>query len=203
MITYNSSIVLVNELIFFLVFACLSLAIAVTPCSIIFRWQIRQGLTAILIGWFLLFGLWYSAFYLQQDSNFLILILGVIFLGDTAAYLFGKKFGKNKMLPSVSPGKTWEGFLGSIVVALMFCLLLSVSLSHSLSVVDIAFLGCISIILIILGVMGDLFISLVKRQNGKKDTGIILPGHGGILDRVDSMIFSLPFSFLLVSGISW
>jgi phosphatidate cytidylyltransferase len=119
-------------------------------------------------------------------------ILGLMLLiwaSDTGAYIAGKNFGKHKLLERVSPGKTWEGWAGGT--------LLAIGVGYGLSVFfqDLALYQWLSIAVIvsIFGVLGDLVESLLKRSLGVKDSGTLLPGHGGILDRFDSLILAIPF----------
>jgi len=123
------------------------------------------------------------------------LIIGVfvlIWVNDSFAYLVGKAIGKNKLFPSVSPKKTIEGFLGGFIFALIAAYLLSLS-GNELTSIQWLILAAV---LVITGTIGDLVESKFKRLAGVKDSGAILPGHGGLLDRLDSLIFAAPFAFL-------
>ncbi len=137
---------------------------------------------------------------------FLILTLGFAWGGDTSAYFAGRAFGKRKLAPVVSPHKTVEGAIGGVIGSVLVGELITVlyinvfNFSSSLNVklgyyLAIALLG---IVAAVLGICGDLFASAVKRQNGIKDYGTIFPGHGGILDRFDSVIFIAPLVELVV-----
>ena len=119
------------------------------------------------------------------------LLLGFFLLqwsNDTGAYLVGSLFGKNKMTPEISPNKTWEGAIGGFVLSLIVAYVISYftcsSLVHWLA---------ISTIVVVFGTIGDLTESRIKRTCGVKDSGSIMPGHGGILDRFDGVLFSAPF----------
>lgn len=120
----------------------------------------------------------------------------IIWVNDSFAYLVGKNFGKHKLLERISPKKTIEGFLGGFVFSLIAGYLLAI-FSETLSVVIWL---TISVIMSIFGTLGDLIQSKFKRQAGVKDSGTIMPGHGGIFDRLDSIIFASPFlyAFLLI-----
>ncbi len=113
-------------------------------------------------------------------------------LYDTAAYLYGKQFGKNKFFERISPKKTWEGTLAGVLVAFLTTAALSWLFT------DISYLNwlILTFIVIIFGTLGDLVESLIKRGLHVKDSGSILPGHGGILDRFDTMLISAPFVFI-------
>ena len=116
----------------------------------------------------------------------------IIWLNDTFAYLTGKLFGRHKMFESVSPNKTWEGSLGGFVFGLAGAYLISLVATN----MDLfQWLG-LAFVTIVLGTFGDLFESLLKRRANLKDSGKIIPGHGGLLDRLDSILISSPFVFL-------
>lgn len=124
------------------------------------------------------------------NPKILISILILIWANDTFAYLVGKNFGKNKLFPSVSPKKTIEGFLGGM----LFTIISSVLLSKFYIESNILYIWIvIAIIVSIFSTLGDLIQSKFKRVAGVKDSGKIMPGHGGILDRLDSIIFVIPF----------
>ncbi len=121
-------------------------------------------------------------------------IIGIVLLiwtNDTFAYLTGAQFGKHKMFPEVSPKKSWEGFVGGTIMTLVIAWLLSMWLT-TLTLRDWIALALIASII---GTIGDLFESMIKRNLGIKDSGNIMPGHGGFLDRFDAFIFCIPFVF--------
>jgi phosphatidate cytidylyltransferase len=123
------------------------------------------------------------------------IILGFFFLlwtSDTGAYLVGISLGKHRLFPRISPKKSWEGFFGGLV----FTLIVSWVISKYFTVISLTDWVIIALIIGIFGVLGDLIESLLKRSFDTKDSGNILPGHGGILDRFDSVIFSAPLVFL-------
>jgi phosphatidate cytidylyltransferase len=112
---------------------------------------------------------------------------------DTGAYAFGRTMGRHKLYPKVSPGKTWEGFFGGMIVATALALAAKATFFPSLSWIDAIALG---IPTSILGPIGDLSESMIKRAYGVKDSGKLIPGHGGLLDRVDALLFNAPFIYL-------
>ncbi|EJF08600.1 CDP-archaeol synthase [Pontibacter sp. BAB1700] len=118
----------------------------------------------------------------------------LIWSSDTGAYIAGKNFGRNKLFERISPGKTWEGWAGGAILTVLVGWLLSMFF-HDLELYQ--WIG-VAIIVSVFGVLGDLVESLLKRSLGVKDSGTLLPGHGGILDRFDSLILAVPFivSFL-------
>lgn len=121
----------------------------------------------------------------------LMFVLLLTIGNDFMQYVFGKTFGKHKIIPHVSPNKTWEGFFGGVLSSTIFSILLAPFLTP-LSLGQSCFVG---VILAIAGFLGDVTMSAVKRDIGVKDTGTLLPGHGGILDRLDSLIFTAPLFF--------
>ena len=134
----------------------------------------------------------------------LLMILGLIWISDTAAYLAGRTWGRRKLAPSISPGKTWEGVaggaIGCVIYAIIWALYDPDLRTRVQGVVWILFLAG-TLLLCALGVVGDLFESALKRQAGAKDSGKLLPGHGGVLDRIDSATAALPVALLLVQAI--
>jgi len=137
------------------------------------------------------FGLLHKIAYLPEYYTWepILGLMLLIWAADTGAYIAGKNFGKNKLLERVSPGKTWEGWVGGTILTL------AVAYGLSLYLQDLALYQWIGIgvIVAIFGVLGDLVESLLKRSLGVKDSGTLLPGHGGILDRFDSLIMAIPF----------
>jgi phosphatidate cytidylyltransferase len=134
----------------------------------------------------------------------LLMVLGLIWISDTGAYLAGRACGRRKLAPSISPGKTWEGVaggaIGCIIYAIIWALFDPDLRPRVQGLAWIAFLAG-TLLLCALGVVGDLFESALKRQAGAKDSGKLLPGHGGVLDRIDSATAALPVALLLVQAI--
>ena len=118
-------------------------------------------------------------------------LMVLIWLADSAAYFTGKAFGRHKLAPVLSPGKTLEGVAGGVVAAALVGILLFLYLGHS-SVTALALAAGIALVTGLVSVGGDLFESMVKRRAGEKDSGRLLPGHGGVWDRVDSLVSSSP-----------
>jgi phosphatidate cytidylyltransferase len=126
----------------------------------------------------------------------LLLSLALIWVADTAAYFAGRRFGRRKLAPSISPGKTWEGAWGALAAVLAYavlCRVFNVQLSAVTGPLWMAYLAAVAA-LCVLSILGDLFESALKRQAGAKDSGTLLPGHGGVLDRIDSATATLPFA---------
>lgn len=116
----------------------------------------------------------------HANLNILLSVFAIVWTGDIAAYFVGKKFGKHKIAPSISPGKSWEGLAGSIIASAAIAAWLG-----SVAPVPHAILGAT---LAIVGLLGDLFESALKRRAGVKDSGTLIPGHGGLFDRVDALL---------------
>ena len=144
--------------------------------------------------------------------SFILLILCFAWGGDTCAYFAGRAFGKHKLCPVVSPKKTVEGAIGGVLGTMVFGVVATIIYSMAANRMEaftrsnigvsmyfiIALLGCIAAVL---GIYGDLFASVVKRQCGIKDYGTIFPGHGGILDRFDSVMFIAPFVTMVITAV--
>lgn len=122
-----------------------------------------------------------------------MLALTVTWLGDTGAYASGRMFGRHKLYELVSPKKTWEGAAGGMLASVGAAFLARATYLPALGVRDAIVIGVVGSVL---GVVGDLCESLLKRSFGVKDSGRILPGHGGMLDRVDALMFVAPFIYL-------
>jgi phosphatidate cytidylyltransferase len=157
----------------------------------------------ILIGWLILIPTWVAitgirsigiALDFFRGSSLLLFVLCIVWAADTGAFISGKLFGKHKLCPHVSPKKTWEGVIGgallaSLVVYIAFDLL-AIPESQQFELIILA------IVLVIFSVIGDLTESIFKRLSGVKDSGNILPGHGGILDRIDALTSAMPLALL-------
>jgi len=131
----------------------------------------------------------------QLSPIVLLIVIATVSLSDSAAYFGGKKFGRHKLAPTVSPGKTWEGVFTAIAVVAIYALVVSLYFEPKLGIL----LGLIS--LVAWSVMGDLFESKLKRKAKMKDSGNLLPGHGGILDRIDGMMPAATLAFFYISVI--
>jgi len=168
--------------------------ICIAPLFLIYKIHLKNFFLSSLIGWMLVMPLIISLNYLIQLSPWaVLLVLTTIWLADSGAYFFGKQFGKRKLAPSISPGKTWEGFIGALFVISLF----SITLTYFGFVNSYASILFFNLILL-LSVEGDLFESFIKRMAKVKDSGDLIPGHGGVLDRIDSLCSSLPLATLIL-----
>ncbi len=125
----------------------------------------------------------------------LLFVLIIVWVADIGAYFAGKRFGKVKLAPKISPGKTWEGVFGGLVAVAVLALIRARWLE-----IDIAVLLPFCLAVAIISIVGDLTVSMFKRNAGVKDSGRLFPGHGGVLDRIDSVTAAAP---LFALGISW
>ena len=135
---------------------------------------------------------------LLKDSYPSILLTAVvaIWANDTGAYIVGSRIGKNRLFPSLSPKKSWEGFFGGMLFSVISTTLLAYFLD--VTMFDVTEGIILGILISVFATWGDLFESMLKRNAGVKDSGSLIPGHGGILDRIDSMLFVIPITTLLV-----
>jgi phosphatidate cytidylyltransferase len=181
----------------FLVFApLLPFWLLLVPLWLRRLWPLPSGPWGWLLGWVILAPTGLAAIELHRASP--NLLLGAILLAvvaDSGAYFTGRLFGKRKLAPAVSPGKTWEGAFGAAAAVALFALAVSAGFPT-------CGLGCLggleltALVLFVASVLGDLFESHAKRQAGVKDSGDWLPGHGGVLDRADSLSAVLPLAYL-------
>ncbi|WP_225744138.1 phosphatidate cytidylyltransferase [Marinilactibacillus sp. Marseille-P9653] len=141
-------------------------------------------------------GTGFHSFILTRENNLHLLILSliIIYSTDTGAYLVGRKIGKHKLAPSISPNKTVEGSIGGVVISLLISIIYLLFFPSAYSLIVVIPL---IVILSVAGQIGDLIESAIKRHFGTKDSGNILPGHGGIFDRFDSLIFVLSVIFIM------
>lgn len=155
---------------------------------------INNKFVMAMLGLLLITSLWLALICAKgADPWLLLVLLATIWIADTAAYFAGKNFGKHKLAPTISPGKTWEGVAGALIAVSLFGAVLYFGFGFKqLAVFPVLWITTI------LGVAGDLFESMIKRQAMLKDSGSLLPGHGGILDRIDGIIPSLPIAILMI-----
>lgn len=132
----------------------------------------------------------------QYNGLLLLAIFIFIWVNDTGAYLVGSRWGKRKLAPNISPKKSVEGSIGGLLLVLLSAVILRLLLFPELSWLSILLIAAV---VAIFGTIGDLFESSLKRQAGVKDSGKLIPGHGGILDRIDSLLLAVPAVYLLLA----
>ncbi len=208
-----------NRLLYGIIFVCiLCFGTSYSPlsCSILFAtiglicfyemWQLRIGKTKILallyvsspfiliqiLIWYYL-SVDYGDIHIWGGSEIILQILFVTWTFDSFAYIIGVKFGKNKILPSISPKKSWEGFIGGMIITIILTFLYYQYNEESF----INYL-LMAIIIPFLATLGDFIESAYKREAGVKDSGNLIPGHGGMLDRMDSLLITISFSAIII-----
>jgi len=172
-------------------------------------WSSHRSIRGVF-GWLTLVPTW-LAFIVIRSSEYqidtyhgaqlIMFLFLMVWSADIGAYFVGKAFGKHKLMPNVSPGKTMEGFIGGVVIACLLVALAGMSMGWELE--QFYLVIPITILITTVSVLGDLNESMFKRQAGIKDSGSILPGHGGILDRIDSLTATAPIYALCYALIGW
>lgn len=171
--------------------------LVVAPFWMALRWQVRRPLPMALVGWAVLVPTGLALMDLRAYSPWLLLgLMALVWIADSAAYFAGRRFGKHKLAPSISPGKTWEGVIGALVAVSVYVVLAWSLSSYSRFLMFAPNVLIASWCWVGLAVLGDLFESAIKRQAGVKDSGALLPGHGGLLDRIDALTSTLPLAAL-------
>jgi phosphatidate cytidylyltransferase len=170
----------------------------IAPPWVALRWPPKSQAALAIVGWIVLIGVWLALVELQARSPWLVLAaMAIVWIADTAAYFAGRAYGKRKLAPLVSPGKTWEGVFGGLAAVAVYALALvplagAAGFRGTISAATIALWIAFALVLAAVSVVGDLFESLLKRYAGVKDSGHLLPGHGGVLDRTDALLAAMP-----------
>ena len=171
--------------------------LAIVPTWLLAGWRVKQPLLMSLVGWAVLIPTWLAMLDLRGDHPWWLLgMMCLVWVADIAAYFTGRRFGKHKLAPSISPGKTWEGVIGAMLGVSLYVIVAwsfseyRIPILPALLVASWCWVG--------LAVIGDLFESAIKRQAGVKDSGALLPGHGGLLDRIDALTATLPLAALAI-----
>jgi phosphatidate cytidylyltransferase len=134
----------------------------------------------------------------DQGPRWVLFLLFLIWFADSGAYFAGRQWGKTKLAPQVSPGKTWEGVMGALTVCTLFAFGFGGYIGLQGAVLASFTLVCL--VTVLFSIAGDLLESLLKRHHGVKDSGALIPGHGGVLDRIDSLLAAAP---VFVFGLRW
>jgi phosphatidate cytidylyltransferase len=177
--------------------------VVIAPAWLYFGWRIESKIVLSLVGCVALIATWVAVVQLQARSPALLLaLMAIVWVADTAAYFAGRRFGRRKLAPSISPGKTWEGVYGALVAVAVYALALlpfAERAGYSDPLLPAGAIAWVALVLALAGVsiVGDLFESQLKRHRGVKDSGKLLPGHGGVLDRIDALMAALPPAALI------
>lgn len=192
-VIYVFDLLSVSLLMSFMVlfWVCVVLSILITPNRLltvkvpqplhVFLGLLLMGTTAL--------ALFYLRVGMENGPSLLMYLLLLIWIADSGAYFAGRAFGKHKLAPVISPGKSIEGVVGGLLLSALFVFFAAEYTGYTNSILFLV----MSIIVALVSVYGDLFESLLKRRAGVKDSGALLPGHGGVLDRLDSLIAAAPF----------
>jgi phosphatidate cytidylyltransferase len=173
----------------------------VVPFWFRYKWKLAgNDAFGYALGGLVILPTWIAMVALQAVSSWLLLaVMALVWVADVAAYFAGRTFGKHKLAPTISPGKTWEGVAGAVVGVLIYGFtVFTASPLAEHRFLGFPALGLLLLLLTAVSVMGDLFESLLKRQAGLKDSSNLLPGHGGVLDRIDSLTSTLPLAALIL-----
>jgi phosphatidate cytidylyltransferase len=181
--------------------------LAVVPVWLWRGWKLRSRAVALAVGAVVVLPAGFSLVSLHSIAPYaLLMVLALVWIADIAAYFAGRAFGRHKLAPQISPGKTWEGAAGALVATMIYAIICAmVSPQLSAIVKGGSWVLCLGVaaLMCAVSIIGDLFESLMKRQAGVKDSGTLLPGHGGVLDRIDSITSTMPtaaFLFYLIAG---
>lgn len=167
--------------------------IVIAPVWLITRRTFGYRFMMGTLGLLLILATWVGLVGLHAISPWLLLgVMATVSIADSAAYFAGKRFGRHKLAPEISPGKTWEGVAGAVIAVTVYGAVLCYYRQYSPWLIVCLWL------LVVLSIMGDLLESLLKRQAGLKDSGQLLPGHGGVLDRIDGFIPTLPITLFCI-----
>jgi len=181
--------------------------LALVPLWLARHWLLRQSGVLALVGLIVLLPTWQAMVSLREHGIWLLLFLMVlVWVADIAAYVCGRIWGKHKLAPRISPGKTWEGAAGALAGGALYALSWQAwapaDYAHLFGLTSLG-LALVAIFLVTISIVGDLFESHMKRCAGLKDSGHLIPGHGGILDRIDSQTSVLPVACAALYFLQW
>jgi phosphatidate cytidylyltransferase len=177
--------------------------VVIAPAWLYFGWRVESKIVLTLVGWLALIATWVAVVQLQARSPALLLaLMAIVWVADSAAYFAGRRFGKRRLAPAISPGKTWEGVYGALIAVAVYALALlpfAEGAGYSAAIVPASVIAWVALAMALVGlsIVGDLFESQLKRNRGVKDSGKLLPGHGGVLDRIDALLAALPPAALI------
>jgi phosphatidate cytidylyltransferase len=174
--------------------------VLIAPLWLAGRWRGEGFFVRALTGTLVILPTWAALVALREDSPWLLLgVLALVWIADSAAYFAGRRFGRHKLAPGISPGKSWEGVIGAGVALVLYASAISAAI-HGLRIPGALFLAAA---LLYFSILGDLFESWMKRVAGVKDSGNLLPGHGGVLDRIDALCAALPIAAGILHFAKW
>ena len=174
--------------------------VLVAPLWLAGRWRGEGFFVRALVGTLVILPTWAAIVALREDSPWLLLgVLALVWIADSAAYFTGRRFGRHKLAPQISPGKSWEGVMGAGVALVLYASAISAAI-HGLRIPGALILAAA---LLYFSILGDLFESWMKRVAGVKDSGTLLPGHGGVLDRIDALCAALPIAAGILHFAKW
>lgn len=165
------------------------------------RWRLAATVPSMALGWLMLLPCWFALLALRPDPQAgwsLLAVMGLVWVADVAAYFSGKAFGKRKLAPSISPGKSWAGVYGALIAVACYTALVTHWGWFAWSL-PLVYLLPVALALTAVSVEGDLLESWFKRASGMKDSSALLPGHGGVYDRIDSLIAVLAVTHALLA----
>lgn len=172
----------------------------VAPIWLANRWHGEGFFVRALVGTLIILPTWAAIVGLRERSPWLLLgVMALVWIADSAAYFAGRRFGRHKLAPEISPGKSWEGVIGAGVALVLYASAISAAVI-GLRIFGALFLAAA---LLYFSILGDLFESWMKRLAGVKDSGTMLPGHGGVLDRIDALTASLPIAAGILHFVNW
>lgn len=169
----------------------------IVPVWLMAGWKVKHPLPMALAGWAVLISTGLAMLDLRAASPWMLLfVMGLVWVADIAAYFAGRAYGRHKLAPSISPGKTWEGVVGALLGVFVYVQAVWILSPHFSDRGMLPVFVLASWLWVGFAVIGDLFESAIKRQAGVKDSGTLLPGHGGLLDRIDALTSTLPLAAL-------
>lgn len=181
--------------------------LVVVPLWLGRHWLVRQRVLLALVGLVVLLPTWQAMVSLREHGIWLLLFLMVlVWVADIAAYFCGRRWGKHKLAPRISPGKTWEGAAGALAGGALYALSWQAwAPAEYANFFGLSSMGLalVTVFLVAISIVGDLFESHMKRCAGLKDSGHLIPGHGGVLDRIDSQTSVLPVACAALYFLQW
>ncbi len=174
--------------------------VLVAPLWLAGRWHGQGFFVRALVGVLVILPTWAAIVVLREQDPLLLLgVMALVWIADSAAYFAGRRFGRHKLAPAISPGKSWEGVAGAALALVLYASAISAA------IIGLRIPGALILAaaLLYFSILGDLFESWMKRLAGMKDSGSLLPGHGGVLDRIDALCAALPIAAGILHFAKW